>query len=255
MIALAGCDTLLGFELPAVADAGAGGDAPDADDGCWDRTLMGDEDGDGQPDGCDLCPADPEGDPSNGDGDEMNDACDPDPDTSQELVAFDGFAAKGTWEVVSGTWRIDTDRFLQTDIVADGAAFWRITPTDRVGIDVLFDGLTGTPGTGAEVWMALGAAGVNVRCGLQYGGAPTPDRLVLDVDGSQIGVTDLDAPGVVRIQLYQAATGQVRCTGRRGTAGPVTLVTSPGSQTSTLIGVATTLSTAAFRSVTVFSTP
>lgn len=65
-----------------------------------DLTCTGlDEDGDGRPNSCDLCPADHDPDPVDSDGDGLPDACDPDENrVGNEQVYFDPF------DVNSGHW-------------------------------------------------------------------------------------------------------------------------------------------------------
>lgn len=62
------------------------GVAPTASDAA--KSCMGhDEDGDGVPDACDVCPTDPDPDQADRDGDGVGDACDVHPDTPGDMLA------------------------------------------------------------------------------------------------------------------------------------------------------------------------
>jgi hypothetical protein len=85
--------------IPMQDFSGDGGGPPDL-------TCAGpDEDSDGRPNSCDLCPADYDPIPTDSDGDGLPDACDPDPDTpaNQQLYFTPFDVADGHW---SGTFQV-----------------------------------------------------------------------------------------------------------------------------------------------------
>jgi hypothetical protein len=82
-----GCDTCIA--------SGIDRDHDQLDDAC-DACLLGpphDEDGDGIDDGCDDCPADFDPDQTRTHGDDVGDACDPDPTRDDVHLVFDPFIA------------------------------------------------------------------------------------------------------------------------------------------------------------------
>lgn len=111
MIGMVSCRTLI-----AVLLAGCGRiafEAADVPDGaCVDGH---DEDSDGVPDGCDVCPQVADAEQADGDGDGVGDACDPGPE-AQQLVFFDPFLE------ARSEWRFD-DRmmFLGDSVMLPGA--------------------------------------------------------------------------------------------------------------------------------------
>lgn len=75
-----------------------------------------DEDHDGLPDGCDLCPGIAD-DQSDADHDGVGDACDPDPTAPTELALFISFADPDqTWRPLDGTWRSDGESYIYDSI-------------------------------------------------------------------------------------------------------------------------------------------
>jgi hypothetical protein len=85
------------------------------DGGGADLTCFGsDEDSDGRPNSCDLCPADYDPVPSDGDGDGVPDACDPDPQRpGNRVLYFEPFdVADGHW---SGTFQV-TNSYLAMSV-------------------------------------------------------------------------------------------------------------------------------------------
>jgi hypothetical protein len=109
-LALGACDAV--WRLDHV------GDEPPADGsdrfGCTSGTH--DEDHDGLPDGCDLCPGIAD-DQTDSDGDGVGDACDPDPTAQNELALFISFAESDqAWRPIDGTWRSDGESYIYDSI-------------------------------------------------------------------------------------------------------------------------------------------
>jgi hypothetical protein len=141
LVLATGCNAILGLHRThASDDGGPGGDAPADAAGC---AIGHDEDGDGVDDGCDVCPqiADPA--QADGDGDGVGDACDPNPtDPHDTLVLFDSFAVPAPWQPVRGTWNVQDDALVQSDLsVATDAVATRAVPdpaAKELTVDVTF---------------------------------------------------------------------------------------------------------------------
>lgn len=72
--------------------------------------ITHDEDGDLRDDRCDLCPHVPDPPQLDGDGDQVGDACDPEPAIArQQLVLFDPFVT------LDPAWQFDTDERAEND--------------------------------------------------------------------------------------------------------------------------------------------
>lgn len=226
----------------------AGGD-PDA---CWDPLLVGDEDQDGIPDGCDPCPADPDPTIVNTDRDELGEACDPRPmEAGQTHVTFDDLNAPGGWQPRWGLWSFSGGRLTQSSSGVDAATERMIPPARHPGMDVVIDPMTSVGEQG--IYMLL-AATVTASCTYQFRGAPTEDRFVLEIDGREVGETTIGGSGAIRIQLFQTADGSVHCRGARGLAQVSELGSSViDLDTTVRIGLRST-APAAFSFVSVFAT-
>jgi hypothetical protein len=133
VVGLAGCELVFGVDTAEPPAIDATVDAKPIDG------PPGDVDGDGIPDGIDVCPSffDPSqhdedgdlvGDPCDGcphqfdpsqvnfDGDDLNDACDDASPRVDCIVHFDGFRVDNTgWMHPIGDWVIDGDSMVQTD--------------------------------------------------------------------------------------------------------------------------------------------
>lgn len=172
VLALAGCNLVLGLEPPAGGDGGAGdggaGDGGASDGGDGDRDgdqipddvdvcpdtpdpAQHDEDGDGRGDACDRCPhlfQEPTQEADlDRDGDGVPDVCDPLPDTPGGRLRFWGFNDQAD----VGGWRT----FGQgTAIVASGAVVLTPTIDGELRFSAIDDGRRSTR---VEARLTLGA--------------------------------------------------------------------------------------------------
>jgi hypothetical protein len=120
VVCAGGCNAIFGLEpthLHGDAEVDAGVDAA----ACAGSDAH-DEDGDGQPDACDLCPQvfDLGVD---GDGDGVGDACDPGIEQDAWFEFEDLEPANGTWFEIVGVWFNDTLGLRMTDATASGLAY------------------------------------------------------------------------------------------------------------------------------------
>ncbi|MBL0212275.1 MAG: hypothetical protein IPQ07_00050 [Myxococcales bacterium] len=126
LVTAAGCGRF-GFGEPTGSGADGDVDTTDGVAACGTH----DEDSDGVPDACDVCPATADVGQADVDADGVGDACDPDNATAQHILLFEGFGAGNPpgW-VASGAalWGVVGDdlRGAYTDIEA--SAF--VTPLD-----------------------------------------------------------------------------------------------------------------------------
>lgn len=107
LLLLVGCDAVFGNGEyvppdPVPPDAVPSTEPP-PDKVCWDRTIGGNEDGDGHSNGCDNCPLKTNVDQFDIDRDGVGDACDPDNDVAHTFALFDTFSTSFT-DVLPG-WR------------------------------------------------------------------------------------------------------------------------------------------------------
>jgi hypothetical protein len=105
--------------------------APDADPLAPDAAPCAglfDEDGDGTPDGCDVCPH--VGDEQlDGDGDGVGDACDPHPAAAvDQLTQFVGFNGSPLGWQFDGTWMVGSGRLVGNGEAGSTARYRRTLP-------------------------------------------------------------------------------------------------------------------------------
>jgi hypothetical protein len=138
-VAAAGCNALLGLDPVHLAgddgvDGGADGRPP-----CANADDAHDEDGDGVPDACDVCPHVHDGQ-ADSDGDGVGDACDPSATERHRLVLFEPFTDLTTpWQTIRGSWVPTGDGLAQTDAAQlSSLAVLPFTVTGRVWIDAGF---------------------------------------------------------------------------------------------------------------------
>jgi hypothetical protein len=159
----AGCDAVFGLDRAVVADAARDTPIPDAPVDCLPTEH--DEDGDGKPDRCDLCPqiADVGGD---ADADGVGDLCDSEPEAMNRRIAFFPFdTLSGDISLFtegSGAWSIDQDRLVITG-VPNGDYIARFNPAEQSVIIETRVRLTftGTPVNGTRsvgVWAEIDVA-------------------------------------------------------------------------------------------------
>jgi hypothetical protein len=103
----------------------------DAVFGLDSSNIVHDEDGDGVDDRFDNCPADPNTDQADSDGDHVGDVCDPHPMQAGDAIAFfdafpgdgsDGLIASG-WQLPGvGNWQHGNDSYVESDNL-EGTAY------------------------------------------------------------------------------------------------------------------------------------
>lgn len=254
VLALAGCDHVFGLDLP--------GDAATASPVCWEPALIDhDEDGDAWMDGCDVCPATPDGGQEDRDGDGVGDACDPNPgDPRDRLVFFDSFetmdprwSAYGTggeWSFAAGEVRQTTDH--GTGILIYDREFANATA------EVVMRGQQTDPdnASGSNVWIRVqtysdGTYPRAFSCGVYLKGTD----IVLNFDDflfdSPKAFSTLDSGEVARIRL--SAIGH--CVGSRDGKPPrIATLPEPPPTGAGKVGLSVYNSIATYESITVIET-
>ena len=218
LVLLAACDYVYGLE-------------PTREHQCWSRQVTThDEDGDGQNDACDNCPADPNPDQLDSDHDGVGDACDPHPGDLDRIDSFESFETIDNWTPiyiqgavysVGGDWEPGIDELDQTR--AQG-------PQDLFGMALLNSGTRRDPTieavisdiTRADSQDRAAGVGITLRPG-------TLDGLICGTGLlSQTGVLYIaqrDDTGMVLGQSKAAMPFSVE-------AAHIVLVTSPGAPAS-----------------------
>jgi len=250
VVVLSGCGSVLGLDEVY--------QCPPNDDDC-DKLL----------DNVDPCPADPN-DVSDGDGDGVGDACDPNVETPGDTIArFDGFGVRDLgWTVFSGdaqwSWR---DSLLAQDDVATGAIELPIDviyqPTVEVFMNPDFEG----DGSIIGVYvLATTGSGANIPLECRIVHYETHDDLIMILrtrdDAPLITMPAPSLPGKrtdgLRIYGGQLPDGTVRCRARYGDADSL-YVDLKGWVTPRAmmdrVGLRTVSSRAEFRSVVVYAVP
>lgn len=247
----AACDST--FSLVHVPDP-VPVDTVDARSPCWNPDQIGDEDSDAILDGCDQCPADAMGSTDDLDGDVVGDLCDPyKSEPGDVLVDFDGFTTQRLWEPQVGDWTFAPSnggamRTASSTLIASTELTTAVAkhPT----LDVILDG-----DSGIGIYMKIGATNQVVTCEHVMGSAPTPDRIVLSIDGDALPPVDLDVgngPGRMRLEVQP--DGKVQCFVTRKTAtGNIGTLGSAGvGMTASRVGVISRNGNTDVHSVTLF---
>jgi hypothetical protein len=180
----AGLAALPGAGDGAVPDAGPGFDLipPPADLTCTGP----DEDGDGRPNSCDLCPADYDPQPTDADVDGLPDACDPDVNrATNRLLYFEPFdVTDGHW---SGSFQVTgSELVMQTQGTAISSNGLDVMPADvRAQSFMTAAGVFGQPQTTvADIGLFLGSnadlrsAATGMLCTINHN--PSGDTLDLN---------------------------------------------------------------------------
>jgi hypothetical protein len=202
-----GCDVVFRIdELPA----------PDGPPSCG-ATTSHDEDGDGVPDGCDVCPGIPDPAQMDADNDGVGDACDPDPSSAQHLALFESFAEAGAadaWSVQTGTWMFAPDAVVFSSTQTGYSVLTAKShpaPPDVIEVGVTIDNLLAGQG---GLFMVFGDT--PVPCGVLHYVA-SPDVVRVEDESSTVNMeTDLGAPlhAGQRLRITDAYTpgASVHCT-------------------------------------------
>ncbi len=172
-----------------------------------DLTCTGpDEDGDGRPNSCDLCPADYDPNPVDSDLDGLPDACDPDPDTpTNRLVYFEPFDVNDNhW---SGNYTV-TMSYLDVQTRADNNPEVSSNSLDALPADVrvqtfvmapFFEGPAGSGPISSDAGIFIGSSAEPT--------APGTTGMVCTLNHVQGGQDSLDLNFVQNGQ-FQAPTQQ-----------------------------------------------
>jgi hypothetical protein len=133
-VATAGCNAVFGLDPVELGD---GDGRPDAERPCLPSDH--DEDLDGVPDRCDVCPHVPD-DQADTDGDGVGDACDPSPEERHRFLLVDTFTASvNPWQTVRGTWAPTGDGLAQIDTgPVSTLAFLAVELPARAWVDAVF---------------------------------------------------------------------------------------------------------------------
>ncbi|HZS41232.1 MAG TPA: hypothetical protein VFF06_30595 [Polyangia bacterium] len=170
-----------------------------------------DEDGDGRPNSCDLCPDDADPVPTDQDLDGLPDKCDPDIDRpGNQLVYFEPFdVSNGHW---SGTFQIQNSELaIQTQGSTVSANGLDVMPANvRVQSHMLANGVFGMPSTTvADIGLFLGsspnpggATTSGILCTINH----TPSQDTLDLNVVQNGAIQVPP---ISSQAYAFGTGIV----------------------------------------------
>jgi hypothetical protein len=201
-----GCDVVFRIdELPA----------PDAPPSCADASSH-DEDGDGVPDGCDLCPGIPDPTQADADTDGVGDACDPDPSAAQRIAWFRSFAEPDVmteWQIRSGAWAFDGESLVYAGANVGGYSMittkTRPEPPYTVEVGLTIDELS-TQGSVFEVF-----GDEDVPCGfIHYDAGPDVARAddIANTVNMESPLADKLHPAQrVRVTMDYAPSDQVVC--------------------------------------------
>jgi hypothetical protein len=208
LLAAGGCNRVFGLlEVEGTGGDDDGTDANEPDDGirpptCWSpETIDHDEDMDFIPDGCDTCPADPNGAQLDSDGDGVGDECDPHTSSADRIAFFDGF---GETAIASGwtpfqllgtpTYVIADDALKISAGMNDSLLLERVEPFDRAIVDLRYERVG-----------ALQSCGAWVR--ILFPAMPSDDRVACETNTSGVSVNYVS--GNAGFSSY-AATGMAQ---------------------------------------------
>lgn len=259
LVALAGCDAVFGLGAPAVPGDGVALV-------CWDPAQQtADEDGDGLPDGCDVCPG--VVDPAQGDrdGDGVGDACDPHAEPRDHLAMFDGFNVdSGRWTSMVGpsAWQIGGGVAEQPTSRGGGFLLFAQPFTNATAIAVmrgqeaslLPDGSTSS--TGMNVWVrTVLRPSDGYPLGFSCGVYLSDPEIVLNFDDT---LSDPNGKAYGPLEAGDGATitleSEGPCRGRRADLAPHLAVLATGPlppPTAGQVALHVFNSTATFESITV----
>lgn len=204
---LAGCDVVYSLDRPI--------------EQCWNRELVGDDDGDGIVNGCDTCPAGVSSTDEDTDFDHILDPCDPSPQ-KQHLVDFAGFFRENDGEGWAGpSWAATMDLFGHFDPTAPHVARKAIPATLNPSIEAPI--AFGAHDIGSYAAIGFMFSGVSARCSYEF--ADGSDRVILSF-GSDTSETSFDAGPGLRLRFWQSADGVLHCRAFDGVKAS-TIVDSP----------------------------
>ncbi len=241
-LVLGGCD--IAFRIDRIAPGSPpysadGGGLP----GC-EMITSHDEDGDGVPDACDVCPGIVNRDQDdNGDGDGVGDACDPDTTRPDRIALFASFADAGamdTWRLVDGHWFIDAES-LAYDSITNGEygtiEYKLAQPRPPLTIEYGFSIDSIAPMQASVLWAVADrdGSGKGVGCGVRRSPSTFLDVVRIDnpyeptTKSNEASIAKL-VPGVrYRVTMtYELASVRCAVTDDTGSGGATMLdVTSP----------------------------
>lgn len=184
-----------------------------------------DEDGDGVPDPCDVCPHVPDADQADGDGDGVGDACDPRPsDPTESIAFFDPFIADTpSWAYYSAPHAYVGDS-LAVDSRTTYFAMRRLTGANQdlfvIGASIISIEPTGSSQLSFAVYQGQTP---HYYCELTGGAATSKVAMTYTLDDSTYTViSSMNVPGipigqVVLVMDHRAP--YVVCTANGGSAG------------------------------------
>lgn len=149
------------------------------------------EDGDAYPDLCDRCPGIAD-DQTDGDGDNVGDACDPNATEQNQLALFVTFAESvSKWNIGLGSWPIANDKMVYSGASPDNAwvLYTGVVPAPPYVLDFHYTIDAIDPSTASQFVLLFeaDAAGMGGNCGISRQTGPVKDLVRITFDNPQTG--------------------------------------------------------------------